>query len=97
MPCEPLVTDEGKKREKQLLQMDHTKKLFIDNILRRSCTIGDNDIYDEIVEAFMRGEQPSNTEQDKRKAVQMQMIRNQQTEVYLKQLIDSLKLEHGVI
>ena len=50
------AAEEQRRREKHLQQVDSTKKLFIDQILRRNCLFDEPDIFNEIIEANLRGE-----------------------------------------
>lgn len=51
-----LATTQQRKRDLHLQSVDQTKKLFIYQILRRNCMYDENDVYEEIVEAHLRGD-----------------------------------------
>jgi len=53
---------EQRKRDKHLQQVDQTKKLFIDQILRRNCLDDEADVFDEIVEATLKGDTTAYTQ-----------------------------------
>ena len=86
---------EQRKRDKHLQQVDQTKKLFIDQILRRNCLDDEADVFDEIVEATLKGDTTAytQTELEQRKKQEIQKIKNKQTEAYFRKLTQNVKVD----
>ena len=69
---------EQRKRDKHLQAVDSTKKLFIDQILRRTCFDDTNDAFEEVIQAHIRGKSSTASQDtiEKQKAKEIQKIRN---------------------
>jgi hypothetical protein len=84
------VSRMAKRREKHIMQMDNTKRMYIDQILRKTTFCDDFDYFSEVVGIGPDGqvEQANLTkEQLQQKSLQnKQKLRNSQAEVYFTRL-----------